>query len=572
MAEWKIKNKDDGKNQIVVDKYNPLILALLRTRGIRTQEEIESFFQFDYEKDLTDPMKVSGMEKAVGRIEEAKKNKEKITIFGDYDADGVTATALLFDVLEELEFENVNYYIPDRQIEGYGLNEEAIKFLKSGGTDLIITVDCGITAVEEVEMAKKLGMDVIITDHHHVPDKLPGALAVINPHLPNSGFKFEELAGVGVAFKLAQAVYKKMAPDKIDQLKWALDLVAIGTIADCVNLLGENRVLVRYGLIVLSKTKRIGLQEMFKVGRIDISEDKIPDTHKIAFQIAPRINAAGRMDHASVSYKLIIEKNRVKAREMALEVEVKNQDRQKITSQIVKEVEILAINSFKDKKFIFAQNEHWPVGILGLVAGKIADKFKKPTIVLQHQEKELVGSLRSIPEINIMEVLEECSDALERFGGHAQAAGVRLKKEKADRFYEKFERAIEKKAIKEKAVLVLEADLEIRAEDVDWEFVKELKMMEPFGMGNAEPVFVMKNLIIEDMKIVGNGNKHLKMSVRAKNGNPKIFDSIGFSMGDKFSDLKKGDVIDVVTTLSEDEWNGNKKIQLKLIDIRKSNL
>jgi len=405
---WDIKYKNEIKKREISGKYNPIVLALLKNRGIEAEEEVDNFFNFNYEN-LTDPLEILGMKEALERIELAKNKKEKIAIYGDYDADGVTASALLRETLENLGFSEVLIYIPDRQTEGYGMNEAAIAYIKQKGASLIITVDCGITSAREVEKAKELGIDVIITDHHHAPPEIPKAVAVINPHLNNSGFKFRDFAGVGVAFKLAQAVYKKISPDKIEQLKWSLDLVAIGTIADCVNLLSENRILVKYGLLVLSKTKRAGLQEMFKVGRIIISENDVPNAHKVAFQIAPRINAAGRMDHANIAFNLLIEKDKIKAREMSLELESKNQERQKITADIVKKIEMIANNSFRDKKIIFAENLHWPVGILGLVAGKTAENFKKPTVILQKQEKEYVGSLRSIPEVDIMEVLEECS-------------------------------------------------------------------------------------------------------------------------------------------------------------------
>jgi len=565
MTKWNIKNDKSEKN---VPGYSLVILNLLSNRGIRTEKEIKSFFSSGYD-DLPDPFLISDMEKAVTRILSAREKKEKVAIFGDYDADGVTATAVIFETLSQLGFEDVAYYIPDRQIEGYGMNEEAVKYLGGEGVSLIITVDCGITSFKEIERARGLGIDVIITDHHHVLDAVPEALAVINPNVSESGFEFKDLAGVGVAFKLAQALFQRMDPGKSDQLKWVLDLVAIGTIADCVTLLGENRILAKYGLIVLSKTRRVGLQEMFKVGRIDISENNPPDAHKVAFQISPRINAAGRMDHASVSYKLIIEKNRAIARNMALEVESKNQERQKVTAEIVREVEAIATNSFRNKKLIFAESPHWQVGILGLVAGKIADEFKKPTIILQRQENEFVGSLRSIPEVDIMKILEKCSDLILRFGGHAQAAGVTVDKINIEKLYERMSELVEKELDGKEVCPTVDIDMEIRSVELDWELMNEIKKMEPFGMGNPEPVFLMKDVEVVEAKVCGNGSKHWKLSLR-NGSSPKIFDSIGFSMGEKFPDIKKGDKLDIVFNLQEDSWNGNKKLQLRLIDLKKN--
>ena len=569
MAVWsikpKIKNENSGK---LSEKYHPVVLRLLFNRGINQKEDIEKYFNADYETDVFDPFLFSDMEKAVERIARAKEKKEKIAIYGDYDADGVTATALLFETLEKLGFENVIVYIPDRQLEGYGMNMEAIEYLHKEKVDLIITVDCGITSQEEIEKAGKLKIDVIITDHHHVPQMLPRALAVINPNVKDCRYPEKKLAGVGVAFKLAQAMYEKMNPKEAEQLKWSLDLVAIGTVADCVPLLGENRVLAKYGLIVLSKTKRKGLLEMFKVGRISISEDDRPNTQKISFQVAPRINAAGRMDHASISYKLMIEKDPVSARDMALEVESKNQSRQKITGEITREARAIAENMFKNKKFIFAENEHWPAGLLGLVAGKISEEFNKPTLILQKQEKEFVGSLRSIPQVNIIETLEKCAGLLIKFGGHAQAAGVRVAHGKIEKFYAKFGHLIEEQMDGKDIFPRIEVDMEIGADDINWELLGQIKKMEPFGEGNEEPVFLAKNIVVEDLRIVGNGSKHLKLALSSKDSSPKIFDAIGFGMGDKFPNLKNGDSIDIVFNLQEDEWNGNKKIQLKLIDLK----
>ncbi len=579
--KWELR---ENNNQLAFSesgKYNSLFLKLLASRGISTQEAVESFFSFDYSIS-PELFKIAGINEAVERIILARERKEKVAIFGDYDADGVTATALIFEVLENLGFNNLTYYIPDRQLEGYGMNEKALEFLQKEGVKLIITVDSGITNFTEIKKAKDLGIDVIITDHHHVPEILPEAVAIINPHLRNSGFDppagGSDLAGVGVAFKLAQALYQKIQPEKIDQLKWMLDLVAIGTVADCVELFGENRMFVKYGLVVLSKTRRMGLQEMFKVGRIEISENNIPDTQKIAFQIAPRINAAGRMDHASVSYKLIVEKDKVQARLMALEVESKNQERQKITAEIVEEIEEIVLRDFSGKKIIFASNPHWPVGILGLVAGKIVDKFKKPAVIFQAQEKEYVGSLRSIPEINIVETLEKCSKLLSKFGGHSQAAGVRIAPENFAPFCKKMDELIELELQGKEIISTLFIDLEIKAEDISWEFINDLKKMEPFGMGNKEPVFLLKNMRISDVRMVGNGSpprrqagKHLKLALKSTDGNPKIFDAIGFKLGEEFPNLKKDDLIDIVFNLSEDEWNGSKKIQMKLVDIKIAN-
>ncbi|HFC36169.1 MAG TPA: hypothetical protein ENJ49_00660, partial [Candidatus Moranbacteria bacterium] len=405
------------------------------------------------------------------------------------------------------------------------------------------------------------------------PPELPKALAIINPKLKDSSdYSVENLAGVGVAFKLAQAIYKTFLPEKMGQLKWLLDLVAIGTVADMVPLIGENRILVKYGLLVLSKTRRIGLQELFKTGRIFIDESNVPDTQKISFQIAPRINSASRMSHAEDALKLLSENNRVSARTMSLELENQNSRRQKETTQVSAEAEVIVKKSFLNKKFIFIAKEHFPIGTVGLVAGKIANKFNKPTAILKKGEVESKGSFRSIPQINIIDLIEKTGDLLEAYGGHSQAAGITIKNENLKKFYEKLNRLIEEELEGKNLSPEIEIDQELKIEDIDMCLVADLKKMEPFGQGNKEPIFVIRNLLVEDLKWLGNGEKHLKLFLRSANtNNPNILEAIGFNLSGKFSDLKVGDEIDLVFNLSKDDWNGNEKIQMKIIDLRLRN-
>ena len=561
---WKLKEKIETK-KTDLPKLHPIVLQILLDRGFDSEEKINEFLFPSYEKGLFDPFLFSDMKKSLERIEKAREDKELVAIFGDYDADGVTSSTILKEALDTLEIKSI-VYIPDRKIEGYGMNIKAIEEFQNQKVSLIITVDCGITNIKEVERANEFGIDVIIVDHHHVPAKIPNALAVINPHQEKSIYPFAELAGVGVTFKFIQGIYQKFFPEKMEQLKWMLDVVSIGTVADCVPLIKENRVIAKFGLIVLSK--RIGLLELFRVARLEIDENNIPDTRKISFQIAPRINAAGRMDHANTAFNLINEKNQVAARNLALELEANNQARQKATAQIVDEVRVLANNMFKEKKFIFAVGDHFPTGIVGLASGKIADEFNKPTAILNKGETESTGSFRSIPQINIIETIEKCSEFLVKFGGHSQAAGVTIKNENLSAFFEKLSEIIEKE-LKDKDVSpVIEIDAEILPKDLDFELTDGIKKFEPFGEGNEEPIFLMKNLLVEEIRKVGNGEKHLKLLLRANDGTPKIFEAIGFNMTNGFSHLKTGDKADFVFTISEDNWNGNKKIQLKLIDLK----
>ena len=563
---WKVKEKTN----IESDKFpeiHPVILGLLLSRGFDSKEKIREFLFPDYKKGIFDPFLFSDMKKVIERISVAKEKKEKVAIFGDYDADGVTSSVILKETLEKIGLETI-VYIPDKKLEGYGMNFKAIEEFSQQEVKLIFTVDCGITNIEEIKEAKKNGIDVIVIDHHHVPSEIPKALAIINPHLENSGYPFLELAGVGVVFKVVEALYRNFFPKEIEQLKWILDLVAIGTVADCVPLVKENRIIVKFGLVVLSKTKRTGLLELFRVARLEIDENNFPDARKISFQIAPRINAAGRMNHANTAFNLINEKKQAEARILALELEVNNQSRQKATGQVVNEVRILAQNMFKDRKFIFATSQHFPIGIVGLAAGKIADEFNKPTAILNKGEKESTGSFRSIPQVNIIKTIEKCKKYLVKYGGHSQAAGITVKNENAGKFFEELEKIIDSDLKGRDISPILEIDTEIFPKDLDFELTDEIKKFEPFGEGNEEPVFLMKNLLVEEIRKVGNGEKHLKLLLRANDGTPKIFEAIGFNLANIFCHLKKGNEVNVVFTISEDNWNGNKKIQIKLIDLK----
>jgi single-stranded-DNA-specific exonuclease len=564
--KWELKEKIE-KQEVSYADLHPKILQILIQRGIDDEKKIQEYIFPNYEKGLFDPFLFLDMKKVVERIRVARDKKEKIAIFGDYDADGVTSSVILKETLEQIGLETV-VYIPDKKLEGYGMNMKAIEELGGKKISLILTVDCGITNIQEVEKAKKMGMDVIIIDHHYVPEKIPNAFAIINPHQKGSGYPFSELAGVGVTFKVVQALFFEFLKEKIDHLKWVLDLVAIGTIADCVPLIEENRVIASFGLIVLSKTRRVGLLELFRVGKFLVDENNPPKSRTVAFQIAPRINAAGRMDHANNAFNLIQEKKQVSASTLALDLESNNLARQKATLQVVDEVRILGKNMFKNKKFVFAVGEHFPVGIVGLAAGRIADEFNKPTGILCKGENFSQGSFRSIPEINIIETIEKCSHLLMKYGGHSQAAGVSVENDKLDEFFKTLGEIIEIELEGKEIFPTIQIDAELNPSDIDFDLTCGIRKMEPFGEGNEEPVFLMKNLEIEEIRKVGKTEKHLKLLLKATDGTPKIFEAIGFNLSNGFQDLKKGDRIDIVFNICEDNWNGNKKIQLKLIDLK----
>lgn len=566
MAKWSNRQH----SEIPLDfslKLHSKVVQLLLSKGLKTEKELEKFIAPNYETDSFDPFLFCDMEKVVGRIKIARDKKEKVVIFGDYDADGITSSAIIKETLDLLEIDSF-VYIPNKRTEGYSINSNAIEMFKEKNVSLVITVDCGITSIVEVEKAKLLGIDVIITDHHHVPEALPNAYAIINPHQENCGYPFADLAGVGVAFKVVQAIFQKLLPENIALTKWMLDLVAIGTIADCVPLVGENRLFVRYGLVVLSKTRRTGLHEMFTVGRIVIDENSIPDTKKVSFYIAPRINAAGRIDHANLAYNLVVEKDTARARAFALELEESNTERQKVTQKVVDEVKILADNMFKDKKFIFAVGEHFPIGVVGLVAGKIVQQFNKPTAIFQKGDGESKGSFRSIPQINIIETIGECKELLVRHGGHSQAAGVTVKNEDLEKFYEKMNDLISKKLEGIDLAEEIMIDGELSSNDIDFDLVEDLEKLKPFGEGNTEPIFALRDLIVREKRVLGNGNKHIKLFLSPSDGSPKVFEAISFNGYEKFEHVKTDDHVDILCNVQKDEWNGNRKIQLMLIDLK----
>lgn len=567
MAVWKYKVETVSK-EVVSGTYHPIIETLLKTRGYTDEVSRQHFLFPSFDRDIYDPFLFLQMHTVVERIGEARKNNETIGIFGDFDADGVTSSVIIREALTALGIP-IEVYIPEKINEGHGFNILAVDFFESKDIKLVLTLDCGMTNHEAITEAKKRGIATIVVDHHHVPETLPEAYAIINPKIAEETYPFRELCGAGTSFKVAQALFERYLPEKKDQLKWMLDVVAIGTVADVMPLIGENRTIVKYGLIVLSKTRHVGLEEMFSVGKIKIDEDNIPDAHTIGFQIAPRINAASRMAHAMLAHNLLVEKDRPHARVLALELDAHNVARQKISATTTDEVRALALEKFQKRKFIFALDERFPFGIIGLVAGRIASEFHKPTCVLTKGETESRGSFRSIPELNVIEIIEECGDLLKKFGGHAQAAGMTIENKNIDAFYERFDAlatAVLADVVTEPELWI---DMKIHPEHITPTLVRDLKLFAPFGEGNPEPVFVLENMVIEEARFVGNGENHIKIRFISEEYRMKSFDAIGFSLGKRFPDLKRGDIFDIAFQLSENTWNGSTTLQLKLIDMMK---
>ncbi|NCF74898.1 MAG: single-stranded-DNA-specific exonuclease RecJ [Xanthomonadaceae bacterium] len=569
--KWKVAKKIDKE---LINKFleiNPIILQLLANRGITEQERINEFLFPDY-RSLNDPFLFSDMEKAVKVIRKAIKERKRITVFGDYDADGITSSAVLINCLKELGAK-CNVYIPDRKKEGYGLNAKAIEILSKKKTDLIITVDCGITNNKEIKKIKDLGMEVIITDHHYPSKEKPHCL-IINAQVDHN-YPFKELAGVGVAFKLSQALLSKISKKNSSKKeafeKWLLDLVAIGTIADCVSLIGENRILTKYGLIVLNKTKREGLKALIKKSSLNLSEI---NTYDISFRLSPRINAAGRMNKAIIAYDLLMSNSFKKSSEITEDLNQLNLERQKITDLILKKA-IKDIGESPKEKILFSLQKDCPVGILGLVAGRVVSHYNKPSFILTEQDQKIIGSGRSIPKFNMIKALNKMSDLFSHFGGHSQACGLTLKNEdELNNFKDEMLKIANSELIDKDLRPVLEIDAKINLSDINWNFFDDLAKFAPFGQNNVKPIFLTKNLKILSSREVGKNGNHLKFSVSDSTYQGGYgWSCIGFGLSENWRGrLKRGDLVDLVYYIEENRWNGSREIQLKIIDLKHSEL
>ncbi len=542
-------------------EINQIVLQLLANRGLKSQKKIDEFLHPDYSQDIHDPFLLKDMRKSVRRIYKAIKNKEKVVICGDYDTDGVTSSTVLFEVFKKIGMEDLQVYIPDRQKDGYGLNKKAIKDFVKQKMNLIVTCDCGVSNVEEIDLANKSNIDVIVTDHHREPPKLPNSLAIINPQLEREKYPFKFLAGVGVAFKLIQGLLKdKDCPltDREATEKWLLDLVALGTIADFMPLLGENRVLTKYGLVVLNKTRNLGLKSLIKYSSLETGS---LGAGNVGYQLSPRINAAGRINHATDALGLFLSISEKEADEHAQHLNLLNTQRQKITEKVFKSVKI----NEKDK-IIVALGEDWPGGVLGLVANKLVDAFYRPALVLRREGKNLIGSGRSAGSFDLFSLLKKESKYFEAFGGHKGAVGFTLK---ATVPFSQFKNKILERAEKilgsEVIIPKLSVETEINLADINWELYEELIKFEPFGCENSQPNFLMKNIILEKIQAVGKNNKHYRLFVEG--GRKMIY----FNSASIMTNFKPGQKIDVVFKIDVNQWNGTQELQMKVIDIRKSN-
>ena len=553
---WVIKSCDPKLQQELSDalSIHPIIAQLLINRQITTVDQAKRFLSADIDM-LYNPFLLTDMDRAVERIKKAQEHKEKVLIFGDYDVDGVTSSALLRRLLKRLGIEAVNY-IPHRMDEGYGLNKGIVEFAKSLGIHLIITVDCGITAFEPIKAINQEGMDVIVIDHHEPEgENIPHALAVIDPKRSDCLYPFKHLSAVGLVAKLAQAILGFVPEED-------LDLIAIGTVADVVSLQSENRIFVKRGLPLIEKTKKFGLQALLQIAKIAGKKIK---PYYIGFILGPRLNAAGRMDSATVALDLLLSEDFTQAQALAQSLEDHNLTRQKMQNEVIQEaLSIIEEGDYKDQQIIVVCKEGWHKGVLGIVASRIVEKYYRPTIVISVENGMGTGSARSIEGFALHEAFASCSSSLENFGGHKRAAGLRLRHENIEKFTQDINE-FAKEVLKDQPLdPTLNIDCEIPFSSLDLPMVELIDSMEPHGEGNPAVVFCCRNLTVKSNPAVL-GRDTLKFWV---SDGVKSFSAVAFGQASLNKEVKLGRQIDLAFTLGIDDWNKAPTVQLLIKDIK----
>lgn len=560
---WKIKPTPDSnkiqhlQNELQVDK---IIATLLIQRGVETFEQAKTFFRPTL-NELHNPYLMKDMDKAVSRIENAVANGENILVFGDYDVDGTTAVSLVSSYLRSF-YPNIATYIPDRYDEGYGISYKGIDFADDNNFSLIIALDCGIKSIDHIDYAKAKNIDFIICDHHRPGDKLPNAVAVLDPKRDDCHYPYDELCGCGVGFKLVQALAENRS-QTIDDLIPYLDLVATAIAADIVPITGENRVLAKFGLEVINSNPRPGIKALVQ----NVKKKTLTITD-VVFIIAPRINAAGRIKHGNEAVALLTEYNIEQAEIFASEIEQHNLDRKDLDKQITADA-LLQIEENNEKKRVstVVYNENWHKGVIGIVASRLTETYYRPTIVFTKSGDKLAASARSVKDFDIYNALEKCAEHLEQFGGHMYAAGMTLKEENYAAFKEAFEKVVQETIHPDLLIPEISVDAEINFEDINPKLIRVLSQFEPFGPENMTPVFLTKN--IKDTgyaKPIGQNDEHLKLFV--KQNNSEGFGAIGFGLGNKFDLVSNKKPFDAVYCIDENEFNGTVSVQLRMKDLK----
>lgn len=546
---------EELKNSLGV---SAVIATLLAQRGITDFDEAKTFFRPQIGH-LHDPFLMKDMDKAVQRLSTAISNNEKILIYGDYDVDGTTAVSLMYLFLKNFS-ENIDYYIPDRYDEGYGVSYKGIDFASNNGFSLIICLDCGIKAVDKVAYAIGKGVDFIICDHHRPAEILPQAIAVLDPKRKDCDYPFKELCGCGVGFKLAQAYYQ-YHDYPFEELLPFLDLVVVSIAADIVPMIGENRVLSFFGLQQLNSNPRNGLKAL-----MDVSNRK--DTFAISdvvFGIAPRINAAGRIEHGNKAVELLIQEDFSIAKEKADYIDKHNHTRKELDQSItIEALDMIVPNA----KSTVVCSDSWHKGVVGIVASRLIESHYRPTIVLTESNGKLTGSARSVKGFDVYNAIDECADLLEQFGGHKYAAGLTMKKENLQEFTKRFEEVVSNSITEEMLTPEITIDLEMDFKDVNFKTYRILQQMAPFGPSNNRPVLMLKGIIDNGRgRLIGSDQSHLKLGVTDPMGS-SVYDGIGFGMAHHFPKIKNKEPFDICFVLEENEWNGNTNLQLRIKDIK----
>jgi single-stranded-DNA-specific exonuclease len=564
---WTVLEKTD---EALIDELvrtihvDPILANLLGQRTVTDFDTAKAFFRPALE-DLHDPFLMKDMDIAIGRLTSAIRNGEKIMIYGDYDVDGTTSVALVYSFLRRY-YPNLEFYIPDRYKEGYGISSQGIEAAADAGCRLIISLDCGIKAVNKVKYATKFGIDFIVCDHHTPGEQLPEAVACLDPKRPDCPYPFKDLSGCGVGFKFMQAFCRHNGYPEEDLYEY-LDLVAVSVASDIVSITGENRIMAAFGLERLNRTPRTGLQSIIRIANMENREFVLSD---IVFKIGPRINAAGRIESGRDAVELLISEDEMLAKRMSDNINVHNETRKDLDRLTTQEaLDMLNSNpSERDKKSTVLFKPDWHKGVIGIVASRLMDHYYRPTVILTESQGVATGSARSVQGFDLYSAIESCSDLLINFGGHMYAAGLTMSIEHVEEFKQRFEDWVRAHILPEHLVPQIEIDAEISLKNINAKFFRILKQFMPFGPGNMKPLFLTRRVIdYGTSKVVGKNRDHLKLEIIDEHSS-SIIQGVGFSMGEHIDKIKSGDPFDVVYSIEENVFNGKTSIQIMVKDLR----
>ena len=580
---WVLKQL--GNNESIAQLAKELnvsfpIANLLYQRGITTFKDARAFFRPELSH-LHDPFLMKDMDKAIDRIEKAFENNEKILIYGDYDVDGTSAVALVYSFLKNY-YPNIDFYIPDRYIEGYGISFKGIDYAYENNIKLVIALDCGIKAVEKIDYANEKGIDFIICDHHRPGSEIPKAAAVLDPKRPDCSYPYKELSGCGIGYKLIQAFAKKRKIDKKDLYKY-LDLVTVSIASDIVPITGENRVLAFYGLKLINANPRPGIEAVLQSSGIkrlkpsDTNADSLIfsrqlNINDLVFLIGPRINAAGRIESGRNSVQLLIADNLKNALEIGVQIDSYNTERRTLDTQTTIDAIEMIRSSKKllESKSTIVYHPDWHKGVIGIVASRLTEVYYRPTIVFTNSNGLICGSARSVKDFDIYDAIDACSDLLEHFGGHKYAAGLTIKPENLDAFRKRFEEIVCSTITEDMQVPEVEIDEDLMLDNITPNFYQEIKRFGPFGPGNMAPIFRTNNVLGGAQLVGKNDKKHLKLSITYRNQHISPVNAIAFQLGDFFNYIREGNSFDICYHIEENDWNGHTTMQLNIKDIKKS--